>query len=177
MSMLRNKFSLSRYVPRRTCFFPFVFYIFLYPSSEIWRIYFQKGGPMDLEKVHGRAHPTSTNGQPPSKLISRVAQRAKRVVSCVPTCTNGQERSYPAQSPLYLMKTKMQHIKKVYFFHKLFKNTIFTMYEWWRFQRYCICLKMFEIRIGIENFNFSLVRIVRSIQSTPLGTVRGYERS
>ena len=38
------------------------------------------------------------------------------------------------------------------------------MYEWWRFQRYRICLKKSEIRIGIEKFNFFLLHLVRSIQ-------------
>ena len=38
--------------------------------------------------------------------------------------------------------------KKVYFCANLFKNTIFITYEWWLFQRYRICLKKSEIRIG-----------------------------
>ena len=72
---------------------------------------------------------------------------------------------YPTGSLLYPMKTKMQNIKKVYFCTKLFKNTIFIMYEWWRFQRYRICLKKSEIRICIEKFNFFFIHLVRSIQT------------
>ena len=54
---------------------------------------------------------------------------------------------------------------KVCFCTKLFKNTIFTMYEWWRFQRYRICLKKLEIRISIEKLNFFLVHLEGSIQT------------
>ena len=39
------------------------------------------------------------------------------------------------------------------------------MYELRRFQRYHICLKKSEIRIGIKKFNFFLVHLVRSIQT------------
>ena len=46
-----------------------------------------------------------------------------------PDFHNGQERPYPAGSPLYLLKTKMQNIKRVSFCTKLFKNTTFTTYE------------------------------------------------
>ena len=45
------------------------------------------------------------------------------------------------------------------------KNTIFTMYEWWRSQRYRTCLKKLDIRIGIEELNFFLVHLVGSIQT------------
>ena len=68
-------------------------------------------------------------------------------------------------SLLYPMKTKMQNIKKVYFRTKLFKNTIFIMYGWWRFQRYRICLKKSEIKIGIQKLNFFVIHLVRSIQT------------
>ena len=82
-----------------------------------------------------RAHQSFANGQPPSKLRMT-------------------KRPYPAGSLLSPMKTKMENIKKVYFCTKLFKNTIFIMYEWWRFQWYRICLKKSEIKIGIEKFNY-----------------------
>ena len=39
------------------------------------------------------------------------------------------------------------------------------MYEWWRFQRYRICLQKLEIRISIEKLNFFLVHLLRSIQT------------
>ena len=58
----------------------------------------------------------------------------------------------------------MQIIKKVCFCTKLFKNTIFTMDERWRFQRYRICLKNLEIRINIEKLNFFLVHLKGSIK-------------
>ena len=38
------------------------------------------------------------------------------------------------------------------------------MYEWWRFQRYRICLKKLEIRISIEKLNFFLVHLQGSYQ-------------
>ena len=49
-------------------------------------------------------------------------------------------------------------------FLQLFKNTIFTMYEWWRFQPYRICLKNLEIKISIEKLYFFLVHLERSIK-------------
>ena len=94
-----------------------------------------------------------------------IPQNVKKVVQYVATSTSGQERCYPAGSLLYPMKMKLQNIKKVYFCTKLFKNTIFIMYECWRFQWYRICLVKSEIRIGIEKFNFFLVHLVRSIQT------------
>ena len=39
------------------------------------------------------------------------------------------------------------------------------MYERRRFQRYRICLKKSEIRIGVEKFNFFSVHLVRLIQT------------
>ena len=124
----------------------------------------------DLKQWHQtteflRAHQTFVNGQPPSKLRIMIPQKVKEVVPYVATSTSGQERPYPAGSLLYSMKKKMQNIKKVYFCTKLFKNTIFIMYEWWRFQRYRFCITKSEIRIGIEKFNFFLVHLVRSIQT------------
>ena len=94
-----------------------------------------------------------------------IPQNVKKFVPYVATSTSGQERLYPAGSLLYPMKTKLQNIKKKYFRTELFKNTIFIMYEWWRFQWYRICLENSEIRIGIEKFNFFLVHLVRSIQT------------
>ena len=111
------------------------------------------------------AHQSSANVQSPSKLRTTIPPAVKKVVPIAATSTSSQERPYPAGSLLSPMKTKMQNIKKVYFCIKLFKNTIFLMYEWWRFQRYRICLKKSEIRIGIEKFNFFLVHLVRSIQT------------
>ena len=80
-----------------------------------------------------------TQRRKPSKLRASVAHAVKKTL--------------PSGEPLYLMKTKMQIIKKVCFCTKLFKSTIFTMYEW-RFQRYRICLQNLEIRISIEKLNF-----------------------
>ena len=94
-----------------------------------------------------------------------IPQNVKNVVPYVATSTSDQERPYPAGSLLYPIKTKLQNIKKVYFCTELFKNTIFIMYEWWRFQWYRICLEKSVIRIGIEKFNFFLVHLVRSIQT------------
>ena len=94
-----------------------------------------------------------------------ITQNVKKVVPYVATSRSAQDRSYSAESLLYPMKTKLQNIKKVYFCTELFKNTIFIIYEWWRFQWYRICLEKSEIRIGIEKFNFLLVHLVRSIQT------------
>ena len=94
-----------------------------------------------------------------------IPQNFKKVVQYLATSTSGQERPYPAGSLLYPMKTKLQNIKTVHFWTELFKNTIFIMYEWWRFQWYRICLEKSEIRIGIEKLNFFLLHLVRSIQT------------
>ena len=67
---------------------------------------------------------------------------------------------YPAECPLYLMRTKIQNIKKIQSCTKLFKNTILTMYEFWRFQRYkrlkiivhyaTSAMKRFSARVSYE---------------------------
>ena len=48
--------------------------------------------------------------QPPSKLRSAqlvtICKSSKKSYSGVATCANGQERPFPARSPLYLMKKK-----------------------------------------------------------------------
>ena len=60
------------------------------------------------------------------------------------------------------------------------------MYEWWRFQRYRICLKKLEIRISIEKLNFFLLHLERSIQTklelekepkTPIQKIAGWALS
>ena len=42
-------------------------------------------------------------------------KRKKRSYRGILTYTNGQVKPYPAESPLYLMKTEMQNIKKFIF--------------------------------------------------------------
>ena len=110
-------------------------------------------------------HETCTRGHPPSKLRSAVAHAVKKTVPWRWDLYKRSRETFPSGESLYLMKTKMQNIKKVCFCTKLFKNTIFTMYEWWRFQRYSICLKKLEIRISIEKLNFILLHVEGSIQT------------
>ena len=109
-----------------------------------------------------RAHQSSA----PSKLKMTLPQSVEKVVPYASTSTSGQNRPYSAGSLLSPMKTKTQRINKVYCCTKLFKNTIFIMYEWWRFQQYRICLKKSEIRIGIEKYNFFLVHLVKNPNKT-----------
>ena len=105
-----------------------------------------------------------TRGQKPSKWRAAVAHAVKKVVPWRCDLFKPSRETLPSEEPLYLMKTKMQNIKKVCFCTKLFKNTIFTMYEWWRFQWYSICLKNLEVRISIEKLNFFLVHLEGSIK-------------
>ena len=65
------------------------------------------------------------------------------------------------------MKTKMRIIKKVCFCTKLFKNTIFTMYEWWRFHDISFALKGWKlkecsnIKTAASNLNYLLLNVFR----------------
>ena len=105
-----------------------------------------------------------TRGQKPSKLRASVAHAVKKVVPWRCDLYKRSRKTLTSGEPLYLMETKMQNIKKVCLCTKLFKNTIFTMYEWWRFQQYCICLKNLGIRISVEKLNLFLVHLGGSIK-------------
>ena len=117
-----------------------------------------------MKYVSPRAYSTCPRVQPPSKLRSANAHTLKKGVPWRCDLYKRSRKTLPSGEPLYLMKTKMQNIRKVCFCTKLFENTIFTMYEWWRFQRYRICLKNLKIRISIEKLNFFLVHLEGSVK-------------
>ena len=81
--------------------------------------------------------------------------RCARLVQCVKIFLSGYDLSQSLTVPSGVSSVpnidENAKYKKVYFCTKLFKNTIFTTYEWWRFQRYLICFKMLKMRVSIEN--------------------------
>ena len=97
-----------------------------------------------------RAHSTCTNSEPSSKLRSAVAHMVEKAVPWHCDLQKRSTETLPSGEPFVPNQDLNSKYKTVYFCTKLFKNTIFTMYEWWRFQRYRTCLKKLGIRIGIE---------------------------
>ena len=102
-------------------------------------------------------HFTCTNGQNfpfgflgAGNLDSRLHTRSRFCFRATTIMRPSQHLTVPSGVPFVFDGNENQKNKKVEFSTKLFKNTIFTIYEWWRFQRYLICLKRLKIKISIR---------------------------